>query len=181
MSNGPAIVAGAAVLALGAAKAAQTVMGRAEWSQAVQMAAARTLPNLTPAARELLVAHAAFESGFGNATAARVGHNIFNVTAGSSWAGPTYTDVGGDTEYTADGVKRITQVWRVYGSLDEAVADYWRLLSWTRYRPARTALEQGNLSSFTAALYAGGYFTLPVALYTARLGAVQLEVKGYLS
>jgi flagellum-specific peptidoglycan hydrolase FlgJ len=181
-----ALLAGAAALGVGGGAAAGlAVMSRAEFAGALEMASALTVPNLSKPARDLLVAHGAFESGFGTARAAKAGFNVFNLTAGSAWDGERWTDVGGDTEYDAQGnVRRIDQVWRKYASLDAAVADYWSFLGPSqnrgRYVAARARLSAGDVSGFCRELYAAGYFTLPAATYTARMNGVLLEVRGYL-
>lgn len=150
---------------------------KARWVRDMYDAIAAELPQLSPSSRLLVLAHAAYESGWGTAKAARRGHNVFNITAGSAWTGPAWDDVGGDTEYDAAGnVTRITQRWRIYGSLREAVADYWRFLGPNanrgRYVNARAALERGDLSDFGVKLYAAGYFTLPPQKYVTQLAAV---------
>ena len=178
-------LAGAAASGSGAAEGGAP-MSRAEWCSYLELASARTIPNLSKSARDLLVAHGAFESGFGVARAAKAGNNVFNLTAGSAWTGDRWTDVGGDTEYDSQGnVRRIDQVWRKYATIDQAVADYWSFLGPSqnrgRYVAARGRLSAGDLPGFCRELYAAGYFTLPVATYTARLNSVHLEVKGYLA
>ena len=185
MKEAAAIAAGAVLLA-GAGKAVVSWASRSDFALALELSSARVLPSLSKSARALLVAHGAFESGFGNGRAARAGFNVFNLTAGSAWQGAKWTDVGGDTEYDAAGnVTTITQVWRAYGSLDEAVADYWSFLGPSqnrgRYVTARAALERGDLQAFCSELYRAGYFTLPVASYAQRLNSVLLQVKGFLT
>jgi flagellum-specific peptidoglycan hydrolase FlgJ len=174
-----AITLGAAALVALAAKRGQI---EASWTDSMRAAVASVLPDLSAAARDLVVAHAAFESGFGAARAAQTGNNVFNLTAGSAWSGPTFTDQGGDTQYDAQGnyVGRITQVWRVYASLEECVGDYWEFLGpWAnrgRYVQARAALERADLPAFCNELHRAGYFTLPAQRYQERLEAVLAKV-----
>lgn len=150
---------------------------RVLWARDMWEAVAAELPHLTPAAKALVVAHAAYESGFGAAKAARRGFNVFNITAGSAWRGDAWDDVGGDTEYDGAGnVTRITQRWRIYADLRAAVRDYWSFLGPTanrgRYVRARAQLEAGNAAAFAQELYAAGYFTLQPSKYAAQLGGV---------
>lgn len=140
---------------------------------------------LAQEARALLVAHACFESGYGTSRAWKHGFNFGNLTAGPSWHGLIFRDVGGDTAYDSKGnyKGRITQDWRVYPSVDAALADYWRLLGWPRYIRARLALTMGDLAKFchelgpSAGPGYGGYYTLPEKDYANRLGGVLATVK----
>lgn len=141
----------------------------------------RSLPAKT---QMLVVAHAALESGWGTTTQARRAFNIFNLSAGSSWHGPTMA--GGDLEYSADGkVTKITQQWRCYGSFQEAVDDYLHLLQLPRYLPAHAALMDGDGPRFVEWLGpdrshqvppVGGFYTLPTASYLRGFHAVLAEV-----
>lgn len=154
----------------------------ASWTIDMWTAIARALPQLGTEARFIVLAHAAYESGFGRAKAAVRGFNVFNITAGASWKGQSWTDVGGDTEYDAQGnVRRITQEWRIYPNLDGALADYWQFLGRSRYLRAREALQRGDVTAFVRELYAGGYFTLPPEKYLAGLAGTLTSVKGAIS
>jgi hypothetical protein len=128
-------------------------------------------PDLLPSSRKVAIAHAALESGWGEGAAARNGFNYWNVTAGPSWTGATST--GPDQDGAG---KPITQTWRAYGSPLEAAADYFQLLSWSRYRPALAALEAGKSLAFVQALGSGGYYTLNPALYWARFEVAEAKV-----
>jgi hypothetical protein len=77
----------------------------------------------------------------------------------------------------------VTQVWRVYGSLDEAITDYWAFLNGNggRYASAVLALENGDLPAFAQALGSSGYYTLPINAYTAGLTARLADVKSSLA
>ena len=116
------------------------------------------------AARIMIIAQAAFESGWGKTRMYREGFNPFNIIRSSSDLGQVI--VSGDQECKPDGTCRpITQRFAKYGSLDEAVGAYLRLLAGARYKDALTKLEHGDVEGFVTTLYAGGYFTLPVAKY----------------
>lgn len=148
--------------------------------------------------RALLTAHACLESGYGTAKAWKHGFNFGNITAGSTWHGLVFRDVGGDTAYDKDGkfLGKITQDWRVYPSVQAALADYWQLLGWRRYVRARLALALGDLAGFchflgpsagkavdprTRQSYdLGGYYTLPEPEYARRLAGVLALVKSSL-
>lgn len=173
-----AIVAALVLLGGGATVGVVTVVRRkrsgflAELADEVARQLSELRPDLTEAARaraaQIVAALGALESGYGTTNAYRQGFNFGNVSAGSSWAGPVIG--GGDLEYDSNGkVKRITQSWRAYGSLAEAVSDWLRLISWSRYRAARDALMLGDADGFAAGLRAGGYFTAPLAEYQAGL------------
>lgn len=128
-------------------------------------------PSLGTKSKLMVLAHAAYESGWGKATAAKEGNNLFNITAGSSWGGPV---VGGsDTEYDSAGnVKSITQRFRAYGSVEESVADYINFLQGSRYSAAYSALVNGDPVGFVRALSAAHYFTLPEAQYESAFLSV---------
>lgn len=134
----------------------------------------------------LILAHAAYESGWGKTRQAREARNHFNVSSGSSWRGPTLA--GGDTEYRPGETepRKIVQQWRVYESDAAAIYDYLRLLTARRYRPAREALFQGDAEAFVRSLgpdrapAVGGYYTLPTAEYLAGYLAVLAEVRAHL-
>lgn len=133
-------------------------------------------PYLTPGAQQILIAHAALESGWGTGRPARLGYNIFNVTRPKGDAGPVIES--GDHECDADGNCRpITQRFAKYGSYYEAIAEYFRLLSTGRYSTALARLEAGDSVGFVAKLREGGYYTLPVADYQARFAGVLSSVR----
>lgn len=178
--------AGTAAVALGAALLAKSTgpgapTDRGAWVREVRDALALEVPSLTSDARALAVAHAALESGWGTARAARRGFNIWNITAGSAWGGDSWVDVGGDTDGAGN---RITQAWRIYASLQDAARDYWSFLGPAqnrgRYVAARAALAWADLPRLCTELYAAGYFTLAPATYTARLTAVRADVRAFI-
>jgi flagellar protein FlgJ len=150
------------------------------------LAAVPPAENIPEDAWPLVVAHAAYESGWGSARAAS-GRNYFNLTAGSRWRGRIVQ--GPDLEYSDGVVKRITQRFRAYDSDAEAVRDYLAFLSMPRYRPAREALVAGDALRFVQLLGpdrsretppVGGYYTLPTARYAAEFAAVLEQVRAAL-
>lgn len=126
----------------------------------------RVAPAYGRMARVMIIAQAAFESGWGKTRMHREGFNPFNIIRASS--DPGQVIVSGDQECKPDGTCRpITQRFAKYASLDEAVSAYLRLLAAPRYKDALAKLEYGDVEGFVTTLYAGGYFTLPVAKYLA--------------
>lgn len=145
-----------------------------EKSQFVKrLAECEALRGLPAKTQLMIISHAAFESGWGVALASKYG-NVFNVTAGSSWKGPTTP--GPDMEYKDGVAKHITQQWRVYDSLNDAVADYLRLLEKPRYTDAKLALLDGKPEDFIEHLHAGGYFTLSPREYLRVFLSVLAQV-----
>jgi len=151
------------------------------WLLAFDAEAARTLP-LPVAARHILDAQAALESGWGTASAFRRGLNFGNVThhEGDGWHGDSWVEPGADWEYYLDarGVRqrrRISQCWRIYPTLSAAIEDHYALLGWPRYIAARRALLLGDAAGFChelgpdAGRGRGGYYTLDEATYRAGL------------
>lgn len=133
-------------------------------------------PHLSTLAQQIVVAHAAFESGWGKSRPARLGFNLFNVTRTKSDTRPIIES--GDLEYDSSGNARpITQRFAKYGSIGESLADYFRLLSGTRYAPALAALEAGDSVGFVNHLREGGYFTLPLDQYQSTFAGVLAGVK----
>lgn len=151
-------------------------------------ASTSALPQLSRAARVLLVAHGAYESGYGSGFAARVCNNPWNITAGSWWLGAgkaVVTQQNADDDYKPDGTKvRIAQTWRQYATKAEALADYWAFLTTQnggRYAPAARALERADVSEFVRLLRSGGYFNFPEAGYRSGLSTALGEVDRILS
>ena len=152
--------------------------------------------------RALVVAHAAYESGWGLSYAFRHGFNFGNITSGPTWGGQVLVQPNADWEYKAASTspgpdwadaghgqwrRRIAQTWRAYANAQEALADYWRVLGWPRYQRARLALTRGDVDGFCRELgpdaglpYRGGYYTLPTADYTAGLKQRLALVRLYL-
>jgi flagellum-specific peptidoglycan hydrolase FlgJ len=135
----------------------------------------RAFPFLSVKARLLIVAHAAHESGWGQLSNGRkVSNNVFNLTAGSSWKGPT---IGG-TDVDAN-ENPIAQNWRVYPSLDAAVADYWTFLGNFDPTAKSVLLLSPGVVDFAHALKLGRYYEAPEASYAAGLQSALAEVLSY--
>lgn len=184
-------------MATGAVKTLYGVTDSAKWAVSLYGVISQELPQLSVSGKLLMIAHGAQESGWGQkAAAARGTNNIWNITAGSQWKGPVDVQTLGDLSYDVNECEkkglvmvrqkdgglacRITQTWRKYATVNEAVRDYWDFLgnqNARKFLPARNALERGNAVDFAAALGAAKYYTLPVAQYTSGLLAVVDSVK----
>ena len=128
----------------------------------------QVLPSIRQAARALgvnplgLLAQAALETGWGQRIPAhRDGTsslNLFGIKAGGEWSGPRVLT---DTLEFSDGVAQPKrQAFRAYGSIEESVADFVRLLSSSpRYR---LALQGGaSAAGYIAGIARSGYATDP--------------------
>lgn len=159
-----------------------TEQERHDWCIRIHSDIFTTLPFLSGAATNLVLAHLALESGYGTAKAARRGHNLGNITSGPYWLGRKWIDIGGDTDGRG---AQITQTWRIYDSVPEFLIDYWRFLgpvaNGGRYRDARDELEGGHCAPFARALGKAGYYELDPAEYTRRLLSVFGSVTRILS
>jgi len=113
-------------------------------------------------APEMLVAHAALESGWGKRTIHNAdgsdSHNLFGIKAGPSWHGATTRVM--TTEYVNGAAQKKMDNFRSYGSYQEAFADYANVLSSSpRYK---NVMNQGrNIMGFAQGLQNGGYATDP--------------------
>lgn len=147
--------------------------GGAGWSKTMRDAIKRALPNESDETREIVLAHAAYESGRGASFASRY-NNPFNLTRTRTDDRAHIYQGNADWEYKSDGSRvRIGQKWRVYATLEEGIADYWAFIGNSRYGDARELLEDADQEGFVRALSRGGYFTLPVAQYIAGMNAVK--------
>lgn len=122
-------------------------------------------------APELVVAHAALESGWGRQPLRHpdgsATHNLFGVKAGTGWSGEVA--VAATTEVEAGVAVGRQERFRSYPDAGAAFEDYARLLrSNPRYR---AALDTGrDAQAFAQGLARGGYATDPA--YAAKLSAV---------
>ena len=109
-------------------------------------------------APELVVAHAALESGWGKRPIGQngQGHNLFGIKAGSSWSGAVANVQ--TTEFIGGVPQKQTAAFRDYANQAHAFDDYAHLLS-SHYHQA---LNSGSdAKSFAKALQSGGYATDP--------------------
>lgn len=122
-------------------------------------------------APELLVGHAALESGWGSRSIrhpdGRESYNLFGIKAGGSWRGESVATL--TTEYVDGKARKQVESFRSYPSLQAAFDDYAKLLEGSsRYQ---RALNQGDdAQGFALALQQGGYATDPA--YARKLAGV---------
>lgn len=112
-----------------------------------------------------VLAHAAYETGWGKARAYVYGNNLFNITRLTTDPRPVI--MASDLEYsTKDSApKKITQRFAAYDTLGDSLEHYWQFIGRTRYEQAIPCLRAGDLPGFISALSKGRYFTLPLADY----------------
>lgn len=124
----------------------------------------------------LIVAHAALETGWGRSTPVgsdgMPSFNLFGIKAGKSWHGDSVT--APTREFQAGRMQRVEEQFRSYGSPEESVSDYAKLLqSSPRYA---AALGTGSdAAAFGTALQNAGYATDPD--YASKLAAVARGLK----
>ncbi len=122
-------------------------------------------------APQLVIAHAALETGWGRHAPARsdggVSFNFFGIKAAAGWSG---TAVAARTvEYEAGEPRPRVERFRAYDSAQAAIDDYVRLIGGNaRYGAAVGA--GADIARFARALQDGGYATDP--LYARKLEAV---------
>lgn len=131
-------------------------------------------------APELVAAHAALESGWGQRPLLREDgsdtHNLFGIKAGGQWRGAVAQAL--TTEYEADSALKKSEPFRSYPDQASAFRDYAQLLLENpRYR---AALNTGaDVRAFAQGLARGGYATDPA--YADKLASVahrlQVEIK----
>jgi len=128
-------------------------------------------------APELVSAHAALESGWGQRPL-RTGdgahsHNLFGLKAGADWHGAVSESA--TTEYVNGAALKTSARFRAYPDLASAFRDYTQmLLDNPRYRGA---LGTGsNAEAFAEGLAQGGYATDPA--YAAKLARLAGKLRG---
>ncbi|TXF97725.1 flagellar assembly peptidoglycan hydrolase FlgJ [Massilia arenae] len=128
-------------------------------------------------APELVQAHAALESGWGQRPLRTAdgasSHNLFGIKAGASWQGATGDST--TTEYINGAALKTRERFRAYPDAASAFQDYARVLTDNpRYR---AALNTGNdAQAFAQGLARGGYATDPG--YAAKLARIAGSLQG---
>jgi flagellar protein FlgJ len=128
-------------------------------------------------APELVQAHAALESGWGQRPLRVEGgassHNLFGIKAGQRWNGATGDST--TTEYVNGAALTTRERFRAYPDAASAFQDYARvLLDNPRYR---SALNTGNdAQAFAQGLARGGYATDPD--YASKLARIAGKLQG---
>lgn len=128
-------------------------------------------------APELVQAHAALESGWGQRPLRTAdgasSHNLFGIKAGASWDGAS--GEARTTEYVNGAALKTRERFRAYPDAASAFQDYARVLSDNpRYR---AALNTGSdAQAFAQGLARGGYATDPG--YAAKLARIAAGLQG---
>lgn len=128
-------------------------------------------------APELVQAHAALESGWGQRPLRTAdgasSHNLFGIKAGAAWQGATGDST--TTEYINGAALKTRERFRAYPDAASAFHDYTRVLTDNpRYR---AALNTGSdAQAFAEGLARGGYATDPG--YAAKLARIAGSLQG---
>jgi len=128
-------------------------------------------------APELVQAHAALESGWGQRPLRTAdgasSHNLFGIKAGAGWQGAAGESA--TTEYVNGAALKTRERFRAYPDAASAFQDYARVLTDNpRYR---AALNTGNdAQAFAQGLARGGYATDPG--YAAKLARIADSLQG---
>ena len=157
------------------AAAAWPPASREEFVAAIKPAAERAAAQLGVDA-DTLVAHAALETGWGRSlpqtAAGASSFNLFGIKAGPGWTGST---AAARTREVEGGVSVArTADFRSYGSAEECMQDYVRLLG-SNPRYAGALHTGGDTAAFATALQRGGYATDPD--YANKLVNVARQLK----
>jgi len=125
---------------------------------------------------ELVAAHAALESGWGQRPLRDAGggdtHNLFGVKAGSRWSGEVAR--AATTEVESGVVLGRHEIFRSYGSADEAFRDYAQLLR-EHPRFAGVLNAGADAAAFGKGLVQGRYATDPQ--YAQKIEQVTQQVR----
>ena len=129
---------------------------------------------------ELVVAHAALESGWGRSLPAdssgRTSFNLFGIKADPRWTGSTAA--ARTHEFSAGRMQEVSANFRAYGSPEQSMQDYVDLLK-SNPRYAGALNTGGDATAFARGLQRGGYATDPD--YVAKLTAVAAQLKSTLT
>lgn len=135
-----------------AALLAKKIMTKKEWalklkSTLAEMSAAGELASMKPEALASLSAH---ETGWGTGRIFGISNNLFSITQGSSWNGPTV--LSGALDPSGAPYK-----FRFYPTWRDSILDFVKIMNYTRYAPARKAAASGDVAGFASALALAGY------------------------
>jgi flagellar protein FlgJ len=125
---------------------------------------------------EVVVAHAALESGWGTSVPiganGKPGFNLFGIKAGSRWSGDA--TVSATSEFVGGRMQNTLASFRAYESPEHSIGDYAGFLQSTpRYSGALNT--GGDVEAFARGLQQGGYATDPD--YVSKLTAVAARLK----
>lgn len=123
----------------------------------------------------LILAQAALESGWGRreilTTEGKTSYNVFGIKAGKSWEGPVTNIM--TTEVINGKSVKMRDNFRVYGSYQEAIADYINLLTENpRYQEVKTA-QSPEIAA--RRLHQAGYATDPS--YSDKLISLMSQIR----
>ncbi|MEN3033222.1 glucosaminidase domain-containing protein [Chromobacterium amazonense] len=123
---------------------------------------------------DLILAHAALESGWGEKPIRTVdgsnGYNLFGIKAGLNWAGDKAKTM--TKEYFGNGLVKLEDDFRTYDGYQQSFHDYVNLLSGERYQ---NVIGSGrDAKRFGEELAKAGYATDP--LYARKLSEVAAEI-----
>lgn len=160
---------------MGAGSASWPPASREDFVRAVTPAAEKAAAQLG-VDPELVVAHAALESGWGRSLPAdasgRTSFNLFGIKADSRWNGNAAT--ARTHEFSAGRMEEVSASFRAYGSPEQSMQDYVDFLkSSPRYAGALNT--GGDATAFARGLQRGGYATDPD--YVSKLTAVAAQLK----
>ena len=169
------------------ARSAAAVLGAPEAEGSTSAEQQAFLDNIAPWAKEaagklgvapeLVQAHAALESGWGQRPIRNAGgdssHNLFGIKAGGKWDGATSETA--TTEYVGGAAVKTSARFRAYPDGAAAFRDYAQmLLDNSRYKGAIGAGSDAN--AFAQGLAKGGYATDPA--YAAKLARLAGKLQG---
>ena len=169
------------------ARSAAAVLGAPEVEGSTSVEQQAFLDNIAPWAKEaadklgvapeLVQAHAALESGWGQRPIRNAGgdssHNLFGIKAGGKWDGATSETA--TTEYVGGAAVKTSARFRAYPDGAAAFRDYAQLLlDNPRYKGAIGAGSDAN--AFAQGLAKGGYATDPA--YAAKLARLAGKLQG---
>jgi flagellar protein FlgJ len=138
---------------------------------------AREAGEMLGVAPELVAAHAALESGWGQrplkGADGAATHNLFGVKAGQGWNGAV--SASSTTEYVHGAALKTNAAFRAYPDQASAFRDYAQLLlNNPRFQGALGAGSDAR--AFARGLASGGYATDPA--YAAKLESVAAKLRG---
>ncbi|MGI4985146.1 MAG: flagellar assembly peptidoglycan hydrolase FlgJ [Janthinobacterium lividum] len=124
--------------------------------------AAQAASRATGIPAHFILSQVALESGWGKSEIrgenGSHSHNVLGVKAGGNWDGPTVTAT--TTEYVHGQPHKVQETFRSYGSYQEALEDYAKVLKGnSRFQPALRA--SNTASGFANGMQKAGYATDP--------------------
>ncbi|MFH5254428.1 flagellar assembly peptidoglycan hydrolase FlgJ [Burkholderia semiarida] len=170
----------------GAARSGQAVSATLEWAGAIDVRQRAFVTEILPHASragavlgvspEVIVAHAALESGWGQRPLrhadGRTSHNLFGIKATRGWRGEVVDS--NTTEYFNGEAVKTVERFRSYRNYANAFDDYANLLG-GNVRYAGALNRGGDADAFAMGLVRGGYATDP--RYAEKLAQVMAQIR----